>query len=225
MRYTTYAQPPGISRKIIVVSATLHVLLFLLILLSPYFARKKKIAAGTKFFEIVNMAAPRPAAPVQPPKPEAKPKPVPPTPPREKVKTKPSPTIVPKSEPTPQVNPTPVETEPEPEPEYVVPVDAVVSNQAFGVYDWYLANIISRVQNNWNPPRGISGEEDLVVLVSFNILRTGEITDVRIKQGSGDATLDRLGVRAIERAAPFGRLPPRFEDDALEVTFTLRYTR
>lgn len=219
MRYSVYTQPSGISRRTIVISVGLHLLIFLVILASPYLKRNKKVTAAAKYFQIVNVSAPPSATPA-PPKPIEKPKPAPP-PKETKAKPKLAPAIVPKSEPVPESKPAPVEAE----PEYSVPVEAMVTNQAFGQYDWYLATIESKVQNNWDPPRGIPGEEDLSVVVVFLIQRTGEITGIRLDKSSGDQQLDRLGLRAIERAGPFPRLPPRFTEETLEVAFKLNYTR
>lgn len=63
-----------------------------------------------------------------------------------------------------------------------------------------------------------------VVIVSFEILRNGQATNLRIQQSSGNLALDNSTKRAILAASPFPPLPPTYERDAatVEIWFQLK---
>jgi TonB family protein len=89
-------------------------------------------------------------------------------------------------------------------------------------YAWYLENVTQKISRYWNPP---SGDASIRVVVSFVIHRDGSISDVSVNKGSGSGTLDNLALRAVKVAAPFGKLPPGFNADNLELTCTLIPTK
>lgn len=100
------------------------------------------------------------------------------------------------------------------------PVSSIDFSNAFP-YHWYTRNIAMKVEQNWRPS---IRDEEMYVLVSFTIFTSGSISDIVVKKSSGNAALDRQAVRAIELAAPFGKLPPNFSGN-LEVDYTLRPTQ
>jgi protein TonB len=89
-------------------------------------------------------------------------------------------------------------------------------------YTWYLDSVSQNIARYWNPPGGGGAQR---VLVSFTIRRDGSIADPVIAKGSGDATLDNLALRAVKLAAPFGKLPPDFPSEKLDLTCTLIPTK
>jgi TonB family protein len=62
-------------------------------------------------------------------------------------------------------------------------------------------------------------------IVSFDILRNGQVRNVKIVQSSGLATLDFSARRAILEAAPLPELPREFERDSANVEFTFQLQR
>ncbi len=216
----SFSNSQSANKSTIIISVILHIVVFLLIIYSPYLFVKKKRIIHTKSFELVgveiNRKKPvvvkkRKLAPVKKKvvSPKVKQKkitaPVLQTKPKQKTVTKP---IV----------------EPEQETEPLLPTQVDVQNKNFK-YDWYLSHISSKVERNWNPPQGLPGDKDLTVVVFFKISKSGNITDLKIKESSGVQMLDNLGIRCIKRSSPFPRLPPRFLDDELVVTFKLNYIR
>jgi periplasmic protein TonB len=163
----------------------------------------------------------------------------PPAPPSAKPAAKP-PAARPKtSTPTPApktAEKTPAPRRPEPPPENQESLDdlqdllgsvaAPAVEVAVGVsdfkYQWYLNAICAKVEERWSPPYEKSG---VLVKVAFTILRNGTISPVTLTQSCGDATLDNLGLRSIQLAAPFGELPVGFPDNSLQVAYTLRPIR
>lgn len=61
--------------------------------------------------------------------------------------------------------------------------------------------------------------------VSFDILRSGEVRNIRIVQSSGVATLDFSARRAILEASPLPELPREFERSSANVEFTFQLQR
>jgi len=97
-----------------------------------------------------------------------------------------------------------------------------ISNISIGKpfkYPWYLNTLCAKVENNWKPP---IKDENISVVVGFTIYRNGDISEVVLKQSSGNDMLDKIAIRAIKTAAPFPKLPPG--EDVLEIDFLLRPT-
>ena len=89
------------------------------------------------------------------------------------------------------------------------PISAVSVAVGFK-YDWYLRSIEDKVKRYWSPS---INDPNLSVVLMFTIFRNGEISDIKIKERSGNSTLDNLAVRAVKLAAPFGKLPPKWGRD------------
>jgi protein TonB len=62
-------------------------------------------------------------------------------------------------------------------------------------------------------------------IVSFDILRNGQVRNVNIVQSSGIPTLDFSARRAVLEAAPLPELPREFERDSANVEFTFQLQR
>lgn len=218
---SAYPVPHDPVGKFFAISVAAHVLAMGAIILSQGLHFTKRPVTAVKYFQMVNARMPRIIRPEQ-----AKPKLIekhspahPKTKAAAKRELKPAPALAPKIE---KAAETPT---PESEPEMAsAPTEVTVNNADFR-YDWYLAHITSKVENFWQPPKGIPGDDNLTVVVFFKILRSGDIGDLRIEKSSGNETIDRLGLRSVERAAPFARLPPRFSDEELNIIFKLNYIR
>jgi TonB family protein len=86
----------------------------------------------------------------------------------------------------------------------------------------YLIAIQRKIEQNWKPYKE---DPRMSVVVSFSIARDGNVSDIRIVTSSGDQVLDGNARSAVERSNPFGRVPPIFTGERLEITCTLRPTR
>lgn len=92
-------------------------------------------------------------------------------------------------------------------------------------YGWYVDILKQKVAHAWR-----TGDIDPriktapVVIITFTILRSGEVRNVRVAQRSGNAALDYSAERAIYDAAPFPQLPGDFErnEATIEFWFELR---
>jgi TonB family protein len=104
------------------------------------------------------------------------------------------------------------------------PVSDIASTQNFK-YHWYLQNLVSKVEEQWKPPMGLTDKKDAFVDIAFTIFQNGSISNVSVVKSSGVSTLDNLALRAISLAAPFGKLPIGFTEDKLEINYTLHYIK
>lgn len=103
-----------------------------------------------------------------------------------------------------------------------IPSPAQISAVGTFKYHWYLNNVQQKLERFWNPT---SENRSLKVVVSFTINKDGTISEPSIGTSSGNSTIDNLALRAVKLAAPFGKLPPGFEGDRLDLNCTLIPTR
>jgi TonB family protein len=139
----------------------------------------------------------------------------------------PTATPVPTTPPLPALpaTPPPIDTSKlKPEPPKVA--SKVTEVQASSVADFsqtYYQIIQQKVESNFRHPLSRSG---ITCRVRFTILRDGTITNIRVVQSTGNATIDQYALDAIRRT---GKLPPLwdgFRKNALEdVTIMFHYER
>lgn len=103
-----------------------------------------------------------------------------------------------------------------------IPAPARVAATGNFKYHWYLNNVQQKLERYWNPT---SENRTLKVVVAFTIMADGSISEPSIYTSSGNGSLDNLALRAVRLAAPFGKLPPGFKGDRLDLNCTLIPTR
>lgn len=87
------------------------------------------------------------------------------------------------------------------------------------VYGYYVDQMLSMISSQWTRP-AIGGEVE--ALVHFRILKNGSITDLRVVRSSGYNSFDLAGLRAVQLAAPFPKLPQTYRHESLGVNLILR---
>ncbi|MGB5163605.1 MAG: TonB family protein [Thermoanaerobaculia bacterium] len=87
------------------------------------------------------------------------------------------------------------------------------------VYSYYVDQMLAMISANWLRP-SIGGQVEAAVY--FRIHRDGSISDVRVSQSSGYNSFDLAGLRAVQQAAPFPRLPQSYQHKSLGVNLILR---
>jgi TonB family protein len=88
-------------------------------------------------------------------------------------------------------------------------------------YDYYIAQLVARIDQNWTrPPVGVG----VHAIVSFRIHSDGSITGVVVRETSTFDTFDLAALRAVQNAAPFPPLPRAYtlNHDSVGVNVTLR---
>src|SRR5690606_15661704 len=107
------------------------------------------------------------------------------------------------------------------------PVGGAVGDSAFGsLYGRYVDAITRRISQNWlqsmvEAPRGQAPR----IYITFDILRDGTITDARVEETSGIASLDRSALRAVLASSPLAPLPADYRGSRVSVRFWFEHRR
>jgi protein TonB len=90
-------------------------------------------------------------------------------------------------------------------------------------YAWYINSILRIIHSNWeNPFLNNPAATALHTTVYFQILRSGELRDVRIESASGNPYFDMAAERAV-RMSSLPPLPPEFSKDSLVIHYRFEY--
>jgi protein TonB len=81
-------------------------------------------------------------------------------------------------------------------------------------FAYYVDQLLSLIGANWLKP---SVSDGTACVVSFHILRSGQITDVKLETPSGLPFYDRAAARAVYAANPLPPLPQGFNGETLGV--------
>jgi len=89
-------------------------------------------------------------------------------------------------------------------------------------YGWYIAAVVRKLQNNWDEntidPNFRSGRRGKTT-VEFRILRDGTVKNLKVYQGSGNASMDNSGLRAVLTAGSMPPLPSDSTESYVDVNF------
>ncbi len=83
----------------------------------------------------------------------------------------------------------------------------------------YYNQMLTKIKESWTY---VGERADLRVTVHFSILDSGEITDIRLVEGSGDSGYDASVERAVKRASPLAPPPQAYRKDFTDVELTFR---
>jgi|SRR5271156_6533617 len=89
-------------------------------------------------------------------------------------------------------------------------------------YGWYVAAVKRKLQSNWDENTidpNVRAARRAVTTVTFTILRDGTIKNLRVYQGSGNASMDNSGLRAVLTAGSMPALPNDYGASQVDVTF------
>ena len=90
---------------------------------------------------------------------------------------------------------------------------AVTLNVSDFPFAWYLSAVHRKVTERWDG-RAMPGRQPVV---TFEIARDGQVSNVAIKESSGNRHYDFTAMRAIADAAPFPQLPAEFPGTVLRI--------
>ncbi len=93
-------------------------------------------------------------------------------------------------------------------------------------FSWYVEAVQRRVSSNWlqsSIDPGVSVAPRVVV--TFDILRDGTITNIQTTRSSGNYSVDTSAVRAIQGSSPLDRLPPEYSGSRVGVEFWFDFHR
>ncbi len=91
---------------------------------------------------------------------------------------------------------------------------SVTSLDADFPFAYYVEQLLSLIGANWFKPESA---ESVSCVVSFRVLRSGQVTEVKVDSTSGVSYYDRAAARAVYAANPLPPLPPDYRNDSLGV--------
>ena len=230
-------------RRLFIISASVHVALFALVPVLPDLGTRQPLAMEVYAVELVDLPQEAPAVEEEA-APEPEPAPVEPAPekdpiPEEPVKrpvrnvVAPPPKRVEKSLEEKIAERLRAEDERRPEqkpreetPKPQTPSGSTKITAGKVVADYYLTMLQGKITRNWKQPSArFTGGDSPTARLSFTVLRSGSITDLRIARSSNWSTIDQSAVQAVRSSAPFAELPQTYLGDRLDVTIDFTITQ
>jgi TonB family protein len=89
-------------------------------------------------------------------------------------------------------------------------------------FAYYLQIVRAQIARNWTPPAGSS--EGTRVEVYFRVSRSGEISALRVENGSGNDVFDDSAIRAVTITEQLPPLPLGYAGADLGIHFGFQYT-
>lgn len=86
----------------------------------------------------------------------------------------------------------------------------------------WLSRVKYLVERNWRAPPGLGGVKDMPEIV-FSVARDGRASMAQLRQRSGNQTLDRLALRAIQSVDAFPPVPDAWPEDKVVLRYVLQY--
>lgn len=83
----------------------------------------------------------------------------------------------------------------------------------------YMKELQHQIKQSWHPPRNWESKH---VTVLFKVWRDGTLTDLRLDKKSGSLLADEAALEAVQRTAPFARLPNEAPKN-VDISFTFDY--
>ena len=86
----------------------------------------------------------------------------------------------------------------------------------------WLSRVKYAVERNWRAPEGLAGVATMPEVV-FQVARDGRPSRVQLKTKSGNPTLDRLALRAVQAVESFPPVPDVWPQNDVVVRYVLQY--
>ncbi|MFH1784093.1 MAG: TonB family protein [bacterium] len=99
-----------------------------------------------------------------------------------------------------------------------VPSSVEIEVQHFP-FTYYLEIIRNKINNNWQPQKGIGHKE---AVAFFKIARDGSVRELSIEKSSGISFFDRSALRAVMESEPFPPLPAGFNEQYLSIHLSFK---
>lgn len=97
---------------------------------------------------------------------------------------------------------------------------ATIDNASFD-YPYWFTQTFNKIAGNWRQTIAIDGS--VVCVVYFQVLRSGRVVEVAVRESSGVPAFDQTCLNAIERSAPFPPFPREFRDEIIAITLPFKY--
>lgn len=88
---------------------------------------------------------------------------------------------------------------------------------------FWLSRVKFLVEQNWRAPAGLSGVTQMPEVV-FQVARDGRPSMATLKVKSGNPSLDRIALRAVQAVSTFPPVPDVWPEDKVVVRYVLQYS-
>ncbi|MBK8801082.1 MAG: TonB family protein [Fibrobacteres bacterium] len=88
---------------------------------------------------------------------------------------------------------------------------------------FWLSRVKFLVEQNWRAPAGLSGVTQMPEVV-FQVARDGRPSMAQLKVKSGNPSLDRIALRAVQAVSTFPPVPDVWPEDKVVVRYVLQYS-
>ncbi|HEY1306756.1 MAG TPA: TonB family protein [Vicinamibacterales bacterium] len=86
----------------------------------------------------------------------------------------------------------------------------------------WVRGLVTRLKSQWSVPADAMSEKGQVV-VTFQVLRNGSITDVALKEASSVEAYNKFAADAVSNSSPVTPLPSTYPDESVSFTVTFHY--
>jgi TonB family protein len=86
----------------------------------------------------------------------------------------------------------------------------------------WLSRVKYLVERNWRAPPGLAGVKEMPEVV-FSVALDGRPSMAKMRQRSGNPTLDRLALRAVQSVDLFPPVPSAWPEDKVVLRYVLQY--
>ncbi len=158
-------------------------------------------------------------------KPEARPAPPQATAPPQKEKVTPGSTAPAEPTPAPHIAQAPISAVQPASPGRtgspgIVTESGVTTEKADPALGYYLAAVQAKVSGRWiEPSLYLNPGQEARVVLTFTVLRSGLVRDIRVLNPSESVFLDQSALRAVQESVPLPPFPPLFPEETLAVRF------
>jgi protein TonB len=84
----------------------------------------------------------------------------------------------------------------------------------------YLKELHKKLKRSWTPPPGPAHH----IKVLFRLSSVGSLVSLKLISSSGDTVADNSALEAVNKAAPFGKLPKDYSNPYLDLAYTFNYS-
>lgn len=97
---------------------------------------------------------------------------------------------------------------------------ATIDNASFN-YPYWFTQAFRKIRSNWRNP--VNHQGTLVCVVYFQVIQSGRVINLKVKESSGIDAFDEACLRSIERSAPFPPLPREFREEIIGINLPFKY--
>jgi len=97
---------------------------------------------------------------------------------------------------------------------------ATIDNASF-TYPYWFDQAFSKIERNWTNP--VYANTKLQCTIYFQVIRSGRIIKIEVKESSGIPAYDRACERAVELAQPLPPLPDSFTEEIIGISLIFPY--